>query len=194
MTTATISAPDHVATAAAASEKRVTVPAPYTNPYLAGFGLGLVLLAAFLLMGHGLGASNAVVSLVTAGVGAVAPAHARGSAFFREYLGETPGSTLETWLVFEVAGIAAGGFFSAWLAGRVRPGVDRGPRIGVSTRLLNALGGGAIMGFATRLARGCTSGQGLTGGAQLNVGSWVFLISLFASAYFVARLVRRQWT
>jgi len=31
----------------------------HMNPYLAGFGLGLVLLAAFLIMGRGLGATAA---------------------------------------------------------------------------------------------------------------------------------------
>ena len=35
-------------------------PAPYSNPYLAGIGLGLVLLAAFVLIGRGLGASGAL--------------------------------------------------------------------------------------------------------------------------------------
>ena len=30
-------------------------PKPYSNPYAAGFGLGLVLLAAFVIMGRGLG-------------------------------------------------------------------------------------------------------------------------------------------
>ena len=36
----------------------------YMNPYWAGFGLGLVLLSAYLLMGRGLGASGAFASLV----------------------------------------------------------------------------------------------------------------------------------
>ena len=37
-------------------------PAPYMNPYLAGIGLGLVLLASFVVMGRGLGASGAFSS------------------------------------------------------------------------------------------------------------------------------------
>ena len=49
------------------------------------------------------------------------------------------------------------------------------------------------MGFATRVARGCTSGQALTGGAMLSVGSWVFMVAIFAGAYATARLVKRQW-
>ena len=37
-------------------------PVPYMNPYVAGVGLGLVLLAAFVVMGRGLGASGAFAS------------------------------------------------------------------------------------------------------------------------------------
>jgi uncharacterized protein len=44
------------------------------------------------------------------------------------------------------------------------------------------------------LARGCTSGQALTGGAMLSVGSWLFMIGAFAAAYLVAPLVKRAWT
>jgi hypothetical protein len=49
------------------------------------------------------------------------------------------------------------------------------------------------MGAAARLTRGCTSGQGLTGGALLSAGSWVFMLSVFAGGYALAALTRRQW-
>jgi hypothetical protein len=49
------------------------------------------------------------------------------------------------------------------------------------------------VGFASRLAQGCTSGQALTGGAMLLSGSLVFLVSLFASGYAMAWLFREQW-
>jgi hypothetical protein len=49
------------------------------------------------------------------------------------------------------------------------------------------------MGFAARLARGCTSGLALTGGALLSVGAWVFMIALFAAGYAAAPLFRRAW-
>ncbi len=61
-------------------------------------------------------------------------------------------------------------------------------------RWLLALAGGTIMGFAARLARGCTSGQALTGGATLAVGSWVFMFAVFAGGYLLARPLRRLWT
>ena len=49
----------------------------YMNPYLAGFFLGLVLLASIFITGRGLGASGAIKDAVIVTVDAVAPEHAR---------------------------------------------------------------------------------------------------------------------
>jgi uncharacterized protein len=49
------------------------------------------------------------------------------------------------------------------------------------------------MGVGAKLARGCTSGLGLTGGATLSVGSWLFIIAAFVGAYAAAPLLRRAW-
>ena len=86
-----------------------------------------------------------------------------------------------------------GGFLSAALAGRLRPTVDRGAGIAVRTRLMRAAGGGALMGVGAVLARGCTSGLALSGGALLSVGSWAFMMSAFAAGFAAAPLVRRSW-
>ncbi len=165
--------------------------AAYSNPYLAGIGLGLVLLAAFVIVGRGLGASGAFSSAVAAGVQAVAPAHAQGNDFYAEYL--EGGSPLKSWLVFEVLGVLVGGFLSGALAGRVRRTIEKGPRASVRGRFVGAFAGGVLMGVGAKLARGCTSGQALTGGAQLNLGSWIFMLCVFAGAYAVAYFVRREW-
>jgi hypothetical protein len=50
-----------------------------------------------------------------------------------------------------------------------------------------------LMAAGAAFARGCTSGQALTGGALLSVGSWLFLAVAFASAYALAPLLRRTW-
>jgi len=50
------------------------------------------------------------------------------------------------------------------------------------------------MAYGARLARGCTSGQALSGGAVLSVGSWAFMFSIFGAGYAVAWFVRRLWT
>jgi hypothetical protein len=167
--------------------------ATYMNPYLAGVGLGLVLLAAYVVMGRGLGASGAVSSFVAWALGSVAPAHVEGNEFFAEYWTGGFGHPLKAWLVFEVLGVLAGGFLSGALAGRLRRTVEKGPRISVAGRLALAFVGGALMALGAKLARGCTSGQALSGGATLNAGSWAFMMMVFAGAYAVAGLFRRQW-
>ncbi len=169
-------------------------PRPYANPYAAGAALGIVLLATFLVTGHGLGASGAAAAAVSAGVEAVAPDHARSNAFFGAWTGADGGrSPLGEWIVLEVLGLVVGAAVSARLSGRWRPAVDRGPGVTSRRRLVAAFGGGGIMALGARLARGCTSGLGLTGGAMLSVGAWAFLLALFAAGYAVAPLVRRSW-
>lgn len=167
---------------------------PYWNPYVAGIGLGLVLLSAFVIMGRGLGASGAFSSLVAATVNTVAPTHAAANTFYAEYLGDGTKNPLKDWLVFEVLGAIVGGFISGILAGRVKKTIEKGPRISVGGRLGFALVGGMIMGFGAKMARGCTSGQALTGGALLGLGSWAAMLAIFAGAYATAYFVRRQWT
>ena len=168
-------------------------PRPYMNPYVAGIGLGLVLLAAFVIMGRGLGASGALSSLVAWSMNLVAPGHAQANEFYLGYL-EGGGHPLKSWLVFEVIGVLVGGFISGALAGRVKLSVEKGPRIGTRGRYFLAFFGGSLMGIGAKLARGCTSGQALTGGALLNVGSWAFMLMVFAGAYALAWFLRRQWT
>lgn len=167
--------------------------APYMNPYVAGIGLGLVLLAAFVVMGRGLGASGAVNAVVAWLVHAVAPAHAASREFLADYVGDGSVHPLKTWLVFEVIGVFAGALLSGLLARRAALTVERGPRSSIALRLVLAFAGGAAMAFGAALARGCTSGQALTGGALLNAGSWAFMLSVFAGAYAVAPLLRKQW-
>ena len=170
-----------------------SIPKPYWNPYAAGIGIGLVLLAAFVLMGRGLGASGAFTSLVSVAVEKAAPEHAKANQFYREYIGDGSVNPLRDWLVFEIAGVAIGGFLSGALAGRIRSVVEKGPRISRLGRHLYAFAGGMTMGFGSKLARGCTSGQALTGGALMSVGSWAFMLAVFASAYGVAYFLRKQW-
>jgi len=162
------------------------------NPYVGGFALGLVLLAAFLVLGHGIGASGAAARLGTGAVSLVAPEHVAANPVMGEHVrdGANP---LTDWLVFMVVGIFLGGALASMLAGRQKAGVTRGPRISVPLRLALAGSGGILMGFAARLARGCTSGQALSGGALLSVGSWVFMLSVFAGGYALAWFLRRQW-
>lgn len=164
----------------------------YSNPYVIGILLGLVLLFTFYTMGRGLGSSASFARIGAAGVHWVAPEHAKANPYLWKYLawGRSP---LMDWLVFLTLGAGLGGLFSAFIARRVHGEVARGPSIGVSARLWLAFGGGILSGFAARLGRGCTSGQALTGAAELAFGSWVFMFCIFAGAYATAWFFRKEW-
>ncbi len=166
---------------------------PYWNPYLSGIGLGFVLLLSYVIMGRGLGASGAFSTLVATSINAITPEHARTNEFYSEYISDTSKSPLKDWLVFEVLGVFTGGFISGALANRIKKTIEKGPNISIRSRLIYAFIGGSIMGIGAKLARGCTSGQALTGGAVLNVGSWAFMLAVFGGAYMIAYFFRRQW-
>jgi hypothetical protein len=162
------------------------------NPDLAGVALGLVLLATYVLMGFGLGSSSAATRFAYAIGHAVAPAAIAHNAYMAPYVATNP---FNDWMVFEVFGVLLGGILAAYSGNRLmkRPTLLRGPRASVAYRVAFAIGGGALMGFAARLARGCTSGQALTGGAVLSLGSWLFMFAVFAGGYAAAPFVRRMW-
>lgn len=168
---------------------RTSEPRPYSNPYLSGVLLGLVLLASFVLLGAGLGASGGMARIGAALSLCVAAPHTLTS----EYFGKWGAQPMEYYLVFMLAGIFAGAWFSALLASRARLQVERGAACPVGRRLAYALAGGVLAGFASRLAQGCTSGQALSGGALLLTGSMVFMICVFAGGYATAWFCRRQW-
>ena len=161
----------------------------YLNPYIAGILLGLSLLASFLFLGAGLGASGGIARIAAQVEGSVASTHTAASEYFGRW-GENP---LKYYLVFMLLGTFLGGLFSAIQANRVEFMIERGAACSSRKRLVLALAGGTIAGFASRLAQGCTSGQALTGTALLLTGSVIFLICLFAGGYAAAYFVRGEW-
>lgn len=166
-------------------------PEPHWNPYWSGIGLGLVLLLSFVVLGTGLGASGGLARAAATVCDGIAPGcfedHPYAASWFD---GSSP---LLHYLVSMGAGVLFGGLLSAWIAGRMRVRVERGPRIGRNGRLLLALCGGVLVGFASRMAGGCTSGQALSGGALLLPGSWAFTAAVFAGGFAVAPFFRKEW-
>ena len=166
---------------------------PYWNPYLAGVFLGLVLLASFVLTGRGLGASGSYKHLEAAAIHAVAPTWAEESPNIGAFFADPTRSSLDEWIVWLSLGSAIGGGIAVFTARRFKLETVLGPRADKRYRWVLAVLGGAVAGFGAQLARGCTSGQALTGGAQLALGSWVFMFSVFGGAYALAWFFRRQW-
>lgn len=167
-------------------------PRPYVHPYLGGILLGIVLFLAFFLTGNGLGASGGLNRIIVWVQDIFAPEHVDRVPYLLKLAGGDK-NPLDDWVVPMVFGTLAGGLVSGWIFGRLKVETNKGPNISVRSRWLWAFVGGAIMGYGARMARGCTSGQALSGGAVLSVGSWAFMFAVFGGAYLVAYFVRRLW-
>ena len=168
-----------------------TVAKPYWNPYLVGILLGLVLLATYLATGRGLGATGAFSAAAASIAGALSPEHAAANIVHAKYWND--GAPLASWTLFLLTGAFVGALVSGIAGHRVRWSVERGPQVSDGGRLALALAGGFIAAYGAKIAKGCTSGQALTGGAILNVGSLVFMVAVFAAAYGLAYFVRKEW-
>lgn len=176
----------------AAPAKAARVAKPFIHPYLAGILLGGVLFLSFFLTGNGLGASGGMNRIIVFFEAAIVPQHVNQSAYLASMAGGDR-NPLDNWVVFVSLGTVLGGFLSGWFNGRFKVETIKGPNTPVRLRWVLAFVGGAAMGFGARLARGCTSGQALSGGAVLSVGSWLFMFAVFAGAYALAYFLRRVW-
>lgn len=165
---------------------------PYIDPYLAGALLGVVLFLSFFVTGGGLGASAALTRVQTGVLDWFAARHVDRVAYFAELAGGGRNPWLH-YSIYMLAGTLLGGFASGLWNRRVKLETRKGPRISTGARWALAFAGGVIMAYGARFARGCTSGQALSGGAVLSVGSWAFMFSIFASGYAVAWFFRRLW-
>jgi hypothetical protein len=165
---------------------------PFVNPYLGGALLGLVLFLAFFITGSGLGASGGLNRMLVFVEDLIVPEHIDRTPFLITMAGGEL-NPLDSWIVFLTIGVLLGGFFSGWRNGRLKLGTGKGPNISTRARWAFAFLGGIFMGYGARMARGCTSGQALSGGAVLSVGSWAFMFAVFGGAYALAYFVRKLW-
>lgn len=163
------------------------------SPYVAGALIGLLQIPAFLLIDTALGASSSFVTIGGSLAGLVDP-----SILNIDYVAKHVAATAKNWWqVALVVGVAIGAFLSAVLSGSLRRGVSpiwaralgtpsRGVRYAV------AFVAGFLMLFGARLADGCTSGHGLSGVAQLAVGSTVAVAAMFVGGIATAMLLLRR--
>lgn len=165
---------------------------PYWNSYSGGVLLGIVLFASFFLTGNGLGASGGLSRYVSYVVDLIAPDHVNRVPYLISTSGG-PLNALDNWIVLITTGVLIGGFVSGIKNGRFKLETNKGPNISNQTRWVFAFGGGLLFAYGARLARGCTSGQALSGGATLSAGSWVVMFAIFGGAYALAYFVRKLW-
>jgi len=161
------------------------------SPYLAGILIGLLQIPAFLLINTALGASSSYVTVAGHLAGMVDPAAAKIDYFAKHLAGAK-----NWWQVALVVGVALGAALSVRLSGAQRPAMSYvWPRsLGItslSARLPVAFVGGFVMLFGARVADGCTSGHGLSGIAQLAIGSFIAVAAMFAGGIITAQFLRR---
>ncbi|GMU86874.1 MAG: hypothetical protein AMXMBFR48_21150 [Ignavibacteriales bacterium] len=165
----------------------------YMNPYLAGFFLGVLLIATFYISGRGLGASGAIKAVTVHSVNVIAPEHAEQNGFYAAFNASRSGNPLRDWLVLEVLGVVIGAFISGLISDRLKLTTESGPRVKNGMRLVFAFAGGLLFSFGAQLARGCTSGAALTGMAVLSTAGFVTMMAIFGSGYAIAYFFRKLW-
>lgn len=163
------------------------------SPYVAGVVIGLLQIPAFLIIETALGTSSSYVT-VGAAIAAWLDPSLAGIDYVARHLAI---NSKNLWQVAMVGGIAIGAFISMKMSGAQRMPIS--PiwvrAIGSSSpsiRYALAFGAGFIMLFGARIADGCTSGHGLSGLAQLSVGSTVAVVAMFVGGIATASLVLRR--
>lgn len=164
----------------------------YINPYLGGALLGIVLFLSFYVTGNGLGASAAVNRVQVGVMRWFVPGHVDRVAYMSE-LGGGDRKPFADPSIYMLLGTFLGGLISGLVNRRFKVETRSGPHVGVTLRWALAFLGGAIMMYGARMARGCTSGQALSGGAVLSLGSFLFMFAVFGGAYALAWPLRKLW-
>jgi hypothetical protein len=163
------------------------------SPYVAGILIGLLQIPAFLIIETALGASSSYVS-----VGGLIASWIDPSILQIDYVAKHVAATAKNWWqVALVVGIAVGALLSAKLSGAVRKPISPiwSRALGSAsphTRYVVAFAAGFLMLFGARIADGCTSGHGLSGMAQLAVGSTVAVAAMFTGGIAAALLLLRR--
>lgn len=163
------------------------------SPYVAGVVIGLLQIPAFLLIETALGASSSYVT-----IGGLIASFVDPSILRIDYVSRHIAATGKNWWqVALVVGIAVGAFFSMKLSGAHRHPVSPIWKRALGSaspayRYAVAFAGGFFMLLGARIADGCTSGHGLSGTAQLAVGSMVAVAAMFAGGIATAMLTMRR--
>ena len=164
-------------------------PAPAWSPYLVGAGIGVLSWLTFYFSDKPIGASSFYATVAGFSASSFAPTHTESLKYYKD---NPPRVDWELCLRH------------LHDRGRLHRRVDRrrvpqrmaAPDVGASLRRQHlrlravvGFAGGVLMAFGARLAGGCTSGHGISGTMQLNVGSWIAVICFFVGGIAAAMLL-----
>ena len=158
------------------------------SPYAVGAGIGILSWITFGLMGKALGTSTTLVRWAGLIESLFAKEHVISNPYFAKYIVDKPALD---WQMMLVVGLVLGAAISAFLSRshesehvpalwKWRFGESRG------LRYFGAFVGGFLVLFGARMAGGCTSGHGISGGLQFSVSSWIFFASFFSAGLATA--------
>jgi len=162
------------------------------SPYLVGVGMGVLSWFAFGVAHDPLGITTALSR-----VGAVAalPVIGADAVAQNSYWKPMPFS-FDYGMIFLI-GTMLGALVSSLVSGTFK--IETVPEVwkhqfggSVGKRFTWAFGGGAVIMFGARMAGGCTSGHAISGGLQLALSSWVFILVMFASALVTSAVMFRR--
>ncbi len=159
------------------------------SPYLVGAGIGILSWFTFYFIDKAIGASSFYATLAGFVGNLVAPKHTKSLPYFKD----NPPSM--DWGFVFVFFTIVGGFLAAWTGGEVSNEwlhpmwIERFGENSMMLRAIVGFAGGVLMAFGARLAGGCTSGHGISGTLQLNVGSWLTVVCMFIAGIAVAMLL-----
>lgn len=163
------------------------------SPYVAGIIIGLLQVPAFLMIETALGASSSYVT-----IGGLVASWLDPAALKIDYIARHVAATGKNWWqVALVVGVAIGALLSVKFSGARRQPISPiwSRALGSASparRYAIAFTAGFIMLLGARIADGCTSGHGLSGTAQLAVGSIVAVAAMFAGGIVTAMLALRR--
>lgn len=162
---------------------------PAWSPYVVGAAIGVLSWLTFYFADKPIGASSFYATIGGMLGKVIAPAHTRSLDYFKKNPPSLDWSFL--FLIFTIIGalIAAGTggeIKNEWLHPMW---VDKFGSDSMVLRGVIGFAGGALMAFGARLAGGCTSGHGISGTLQLNVGSWLTVIFMFIAGIATAMLL-----
>jgi uncharacterized membrane protein YedE/YeeE len=161
------------------------------STYLIGAGIGVLSWIVFVVANNPLGITTALSQVAG---GAATPILGADAIAKNTYWAKNV-FQLDYGTLFLI-GTMLGGMLSALLAGTWK--LETVPTVwaerfgsSVIKRYLVAFAGGIIVMYGARLANGCTSGNGISGGLQLALSGWVFLAVMFPAGILTAFLLFR---
>jgi uncharacterized membrane protein YedE/YeeE len=149
----------------------------YLHCFIAGAFIGILNVLSYVVK-KPLGVSSSYVTADAIAMKAAGCPAAEENEFLKKH-------SIADYQLIMVVFMALGGFFSALLFGRSRSRPIRS-LMDILTQLL----GGFLMLFGARIGKGCTSGNILSGGAQMSLGSLLFAVATFVSGILTIRLLR----